>query len=130
MFMNDSTLTTLFSSSEIRTVHKDNKNKFQTPNEIPFEFEPLESSKIYQVLPDFMRDNPVIFGFVLDNPTLDTHFEPVNENDYGNRYLIFRETANHFIVLFVSDNEKNMHFIRYEKDEIINLFSQSYHPQS
>lgn len=128
MNMNNITLTTLFPPQSIRTVLEKAKDRNTIPTEIPIEIEPLEGSRLYRVLPDIFEDNKIIYGFVTANPALDSHFFPISAGDYGKRYIIIRESANHFIVMFVSDDERKMNFLWFDKKDIIELLKDAYHP--
>lgn len=126
--MNQLILSTFFHSQQIRTVPPDAKDQQTGQSEIPIEIEPLEGSKLYHALPPMFDDNKVIYGFVTSNKELDARFSLTPDNNYGNRYIIMRESANHFITMFVSDDETKMNFIRFEKKEVIMLLKDAYHP--
>lgn len=126
--MNNVTLTTLFPPQSIRTVLEKDKDRNIIPTEIPIEIEPLEGSKLYCVLPDIFEDSKIMHGFVSANPALDSHFFPISAGDYGKRYIIIRESANHFITIYVSDDERKMNFLRFDKKDIIELLKDAYHP--
>lgn len=114
-------LSDIFSPSALRIVCNTHDGRSRVYPEIPFEIEPLEGSPIYHALPSFFRKMSTIHGFIKTNPSLDEQFVKNTNGEYGGRYIIFRESTSHYIVLFVSDDERFMHFFRYEKDEIVNL---------
>lgn len=127
--MNSPSIYEFFSPKNFRTIATDAKpspvSKFSY---IPIEIELSEGSKIYESLPAFFDGDHVIYAYANASEKLNTRFTPNTDGSYGNRYIIFRETANHVISLFVSNDERQMNFIKFEKKEFSEMLSNSLHP--
>ncbi|MGN0353080.1 MAG: hypothetical protein ACI4ES_15650 [Roseburia sp.] len=127
--MNSPSIYEYFSSKNFRTIATDAKsNPVSKFSYIPIEIELSEGSKIYESLPSFFDGDHVIYAYANVSDKLNTRFTPCTDGSYGNRYIIFRETANHVISLFVSDDESQMNFIKFEKKDFGEMLKNSLHP--
>ena len=122
-------LSELFSSKDFRTIDKSGRdNPINKSKYIPIEIELLEGSRLYDAFPAFFSGDPVIYGYITENATLNSHFTLTPENKYGNRYIIIRESTLHMLLIFVSDDEEKMNFLRFEKDDFFDLANKALHP--
>lgn len=127
--MNDYKLTDFFTSKDFRTIDTDARNNPVNRNTyIKTEIQLLEGSRLYDAFPEYLNGTPIIYGFINARPELDDRFVRTEKGNYGDRYIIIRESTIHMLILFVSDNEEKMNFLRFEKQEFFDLAKESLHP--